>query len=64
MMVSNKRARQTLSLFSCWDQYRAINKRLNNNVVISLDSDGWLFIFSTKRKGDNEILPNKEFYLS
>lgn len=63
-MVSNKRARQTLSLPSCWDQYRAINKRLNNNVVISLDPDGWLFIFSTKIKGDNEIFPSKEFYLS
>lgn len=61
-MVSNKKAKQTLAIVSGWDQYRAINKRLNNNVVVSLDADGWLFVFSKKVKGDNEIFPKEDFY--
>lgn len=61
-MVNNKRAKQTLALPSSWDEYRAINKRLNNNVVVSIDVDGWFFVFSKKVKGDVEIFPNDDFY--
>lgn len=61
-MIKNKRARKTLALPGTWDHYRAINKRLNNKVVISLDADGWVFAFSTTNRSDNEVFPNEAFY--
>lgn len=35
-MVSNKKARLTLQQPSAWDEYRPINKRLDNKVVVTL----------------------------
>ena len=36
MMVSNKKARLTLQQPSAWDEYRPINKRINNNVLVTV----------------------------
>ncbi len=50
-MKKNKQAKRTLALVSGWDQYRPINKRLNNNVVVSLDSSRQFYLLGGWVKG-------------
>lgn len=50
-MINNKRVRQTLALPSSWDRDRPINQKLNNNIVVSVDADGWIWVFNKYGKG-------------
>lgn len=56
-MVNNKRAKQTLAIVPTWDLYRNTKKRVNNNVVVSLDSSRRFYLLGgwIRRRGSNSL---------
>ncbi len=57
-MTNNKKAKKTLALIANWDDGRPASKRLNNKVVVSLESSREFYLLGGWVKGSkNKVNP-------